>query len=325
MSIAKFSTLSLKDKKVSTFNREKASGGTITSSGAYNIHTFSYTGSEQSFDVTKSTDVQFLIWGAGGADGMTNGSTGGGTGAFVAGEMTVSAGTTIKVIVGGGGQRTTSGAYMAGGGGGYSGIFLTSVSHGNSLLIAGGGGGHAGNNEINGETGSGGRGGALGGSGGNGQPDGRGGNTDGFGKGGSQSAGGAGGASTTAANGSALQGGDAVEKSGSNPQNSGNAFGGGGKGQSSSSWYGPGGGGGGYYGGGGGTNDGGYGGGGGGGSSYYNPSYISKQFSMPGLNGSDGGSLNAPNYSSSFYTAGVGNTTSQGAGGNGLVIIRYLK
>lgn len=150
-------------------------------------------------------------WGAGGGSGSTNNSyadSDGGAGGYAEGTIPSTGSTRqYKVVVGsGGGARSTDGVCTgtsglyggpgagsnslgAGDGGGYSGIFLTSVAHANSILIAGGGGG-AGTNAA---TYKGGVGGGL--TGGSGQ--------DGSATGGTQSAGG----TSSYGNGSALQGG----------------------------------------------------------------------------------------------------------------------
>ena len=204
-----------------------ASTNEILASGAYSgvgtattAITYSYTGTEQTFTVPSGVTSLFLaVWGAGGGQ-FGNSGTGGGGGA-ANGNKTVSASDVLKIIVG---QSVNSGYAFGGGGhddqsvesgnggsgGGYSGIFTTSVAHGNSILIGGGGAGGAYGGVV------GGYGGGTSGQGGQG-----GGNN---GAGGTSSGGGAGAGSGTS--GSALQGGNGY----------GNGSGGGG------GWYGGGGG-----------------------------------------------------------------------------------
>ncbi len=302
------------------FNALSAStGGTITESGGYRIHTFSTPGTF-TLGLLGSANLEVWLWGAGGGDQTTcgAGSNGGGTGAYVLGTISASVGS-YPVLVGGGGAIVTSCNYKPGGGGGYSGIFLSSISQANTLILAGGGGGSAG---VCDEGGGGGGGGAFGSTAGNGYADSRGGNNEGYGRGGGQSSGGAGGTSHTEANGSALQGGNGYGAL-NNVANTGNAIGGGGQGISSNSWYGPGGGGGGYWGGGGGSNDGGYGGGGGGGSSYFNPTYVNNTSSNAGRQGNTGTSLVPFGNTNPYYVSGAGSTNGSSNGGNGLVVIRY--
>lgn len=107
---------------------------------------------------TKKMYVQ--LWGAGGGGGTVGGwsfGANGGGGGYAAGEIFgLSTGTSLilqvgegglvngsRVSFGGGGQanRTGSDNRYGSNGGGYTGLFLNSVSHANSLLIAGGGGG----------------------------------------------------------------------------------------------------------------------------------------------------------------------------------------
>ena len=252
-------------------------------------------------------NVLFKIWAAGG--GGSSGSCGaaGSPGGYVAGTLALTEEATIYVTVGQGGPILTDG--RGSGGGGYSGIFTTSVAHGNALLIAGAGAGSGRGSAANG----GGGGGLIGSAGwvhaGTQGAD--------AGKGGTQSAGGA--ASSGAVAGSALTGGDS--------KNDGNqtaaAFGGGGKGGGDNSAYTAGGGGGGYYGG---SGAGGTGGGGGGGGSSYVGSATSTT-NTQGVRVSGQTATNAPNNSDSEYVAGVGMGGTGGAsntvGGNGLVAYSY--
>lgn len=163
----------------------QATGGTITISGSYKIHTFSYTGSDQIFEVTAGAGViTAYIWGAGGGCFNDGGSFRGGGGGYTTGDVSVSTGSTTVVVgaggdsrgpnagtsalrYGGGGQLTNLG--WGGQGGGLSGLFTGSSqvfnvntpqsgAQARSILISGGGG-------ASGDTGWGGVGGGT--SGGN--------------------------------------------------------------------------------------------------------------------------------------------------------------
>ena len=128
------------------------SGGSITTSGNYRIHTFT---SSSNFVLTKSIACEYLViaggGGGGGNDGgqdFSGGSGGGGAGGYRTGTITPSA-NTHTVTVGGGGSGNNSAA--AGGDGGNS-AFGSIVSGG-----GGGGGGvnNAGSNGRNGGSGGG--------------------------------------------------------------------------------------------------------------------------------------------------------------------------
>ena len=129
--------------------------------------TFSYTASDQTYTPSGKSKMDVFMWGAGGGAGYDYSSSGGGgrhnvtggAGGFT-GTVVITGTPTYKLVVGGRGEATdvTNGygnyayggggrayvgshAGIGGGGGGYSGLFLTSVAHGNSVLIAGGGAG----------------------------------------------------------------------------------------------------------------------------------------------------------------------------------------
>lgn len=220
------------------------------------------------YDVTvaTATPMFFKVWGAGG--GGSSASNSGGRGGYAEGFITLQPNTTYKVVVGGPGQtgnwnlgvaggspgggglcgRTNSGTAWRGSGGGYSGIFVGTETHANSLLIAGGGGGGA--DPANAAGGNGG--GTTGGTGpqpANGGP----------GGGGTQTQGGA--AGTTGANYSA-------------GNTAGSALTGGKGATTLTTTYSGAGGGGGYYGGGGGGGNNTAGGNGGGGSGYLHPTLV---------------------------------------------------
>ena len=116
------------------------------------------------------TTVTAEVFGAGGGEG--SGTSGdGGDGGIVKASKSLAYGTVLKIVVGNGGtgyapsltgalEGNTSdpmrGGYIysdetnqtGGQGGSGSGVFVTSVSHGNSQVVAGGGGGGAGNNNA---------------------------------------------------------------------------------------------------------------------------------------------------------------------------------
>jgi hypothetical protein len=126
-------------------------GGTITISGEYTIHSFttpgSYTGSS-SFIPAFSGNVEVLLVGGGGGGGGRLGGGGGGGGVIYMPSVSVVAGTSYPVVVGAGGTSGNNGqvsrvfdASAAGGG--------TSGVHDIGIGTAGGsGGGAASNNNI---------------------------------------------------------------------------------------------------------------------------------------------------------------------------------
>ena len=135
--------------------------------------------------MTKGGSFKVKMWGGGG----NTGSGLGGVGGFSSGTVTFAKNQVFKIAVGGAGGQGTGGAngggngdgyVLRGAGGGYTGIFVTSVSQGNSVLIAGGGGGSGNPNGsiyyggagggINGRAGAGGTDGAPQNGGGSGGP-----------------------------------------------------------------------------------------------------------------------------------------------------------
>src|SRR5262249_3353793 len=75
---------------------------------------FSYTGSNQTFVVPDNvTSIFVKLWGAGGSGGS---GTGGG-GGFTSGNLAVTPGETLILIVGGGGLHNMNGFHAFGGGG----------------------------------------------------------------------------------------------------------------------------------------------------------------------------------------------------------------
>jgi hypothetical protein len=125
---------------------------------------FGYTGAAQSFMVpTGVTSLHVSLWGAGGGSAFGSTTGGGGAGAYVTGDLSVTSGESLTLIVGGGGETGAGtggfggggngGAGGAGingpspngaGGGGLSGIFSSSTIIGaNALVVAGAGGGNS--------------------------------------------------------------------------------------------------------------------------------------------------------------------------------------
>lgn len=307
-----------------------ATGGTITTSiinnELYNIHTFSYTGSDQTFSVSNIGSlgyVEVYMWGGAGGGANAEGySDSGGPGGYAYGILSVKnfLSSSILVQVGSGGGVSSGGTsrptrpypagglpalrtgYICGAGGGRSGLFISSISAANALLIAGGGGGGAGHGgggttAANGTTGGGG-----GGSTGGGAR-----SVDGslVTNGGTQSSPGS--YQNTGLVGTApaqLQGGDA---------GNGTNFGSGG-------WNSAGGGGDGWYGGG--CQEAHVGGGGG--SGYYHPSFVTNASLQATTVGSGKvSSTNPPQTGSTYYSSGIGVGNANAAGGNGKVVIVY--
>jgi len=215
-------------------NNSGITGGSVTTAGGYRIHTYGYTGGDQTFSVTSPTgningadvilkNVEMYIYGAGGGAGQPQSwgrwSSGAG-GGFASGTVSRMFSDTFNVVVpqGGGGGNTGRSAYGGGGAGvswgngggsGYGGVFQNNTrSQANAVLIAGGGGGGGASRVASDGCGSGNRGGAGGGSVGQ---DGESVDTDANGKGGTQSAGGLGAnrSGSQRESGTALQGGNA--------------------------------------------------------------------------------------------------------------------
>ena len=252
--------------------------------------TFDFTGAVQTYTVPLGvTSIQIEAWGA---QGQNSGSSTGGNGGYVSGEIDVTPGDILYVYVGGqngfngGGLDGGGGGYTAGRGGGASDVRIGGMTFSDRVIVAGGGGG-AGRGTCSSQDGGdggwpGGTGGwgdgVQGGSGtliGGGSCSGSGGcalccSSSLGGGGGGQDGGGAQGGYGTAVGGTGgACGGDNSSYSGgcSNEAGGGGCFGTGGNGINPSCNGGGGGGGGGYYGGGsGGAN---WGSGGGGGSSYF--------------------------------------------------------
>ena len=266
---------------------------------------FFYTGSDQYFKVPMNvTKISVKLWGGGGAGSAFNNQACGGSAGFVSGDLAVTPGDMLRIVVGYGGFSDGQNAYggggkgvngQSGGGGGRSAIRL---KNGTADLVTAGGGGGAADDDGGSKIAYGGAGGGT--TGGNGgvsnatYP-------NAAGKGGTQIAGGAGGGIYTGHNGSngtAYQGGNG----------------------NSRDWEG-GGGGGGYYGGGGGAGY--YGGGGGGGSSYVG-GLTGTVTNAQGASGTDGFEKAPGGSSDADYISGIGTGGKTGIGGGpGLVIIYW--
>ena len=262
--------------------------------------------------ILETVNVRVKCWGAAGGGY-------GGTGGFAQGRITMTAGQTYKIRVGGGGKTASnSGGYAGGFGGGglcgqsassasdrrvgsaggLTGLFINSVSQGNSRIVAGGGGGGR-------------RGGGGGGSSGQRGTDtgnGRGGN------GGTQNAGGVRGINRVnqynigSTNGSALTGGRGASGTSRN--------------------YSGGGGGGGYWGGGGGSGNNYQGGSGGGGSGYLSGTSIvfADRVNQVGSQAYNT-TRNAPYHTDVDYINNAGRSTSYNIGvsqPNGLAVFRPI-
>ena len=289
-----------------------------------------YSGADQTFTVpTGITSVSVRAWGAAGGGANSAWYTiqgGGAAGGFASGTVAVTPSQVMTVVVGeggipnslvttygGGGQggdTTNTNNARGGSGGGYSGIFAPGgKTAANARILAGGGGG-ASPGADGAAAGAGGGGGATGGQ-------------DALparsGRGGTQVAGGA--AGTTNGNCNVLPTAGAQFQGGR----------GGNSGLGTIAHEGGGGGGGGYFGGGGGicqSNNSGQNGGGGGGSSFITGTGVTAGATAAGGNflntgAACTGTANSGGAGDALYTAGIGQGSCYGTGGNGEVIIQY--
>ena len=317
-------------------NGVAATGGFIYSIGGRSHlgQAFNTQGADNFIVPDGITNISVKAWGAGGGGGGggTTGSGGaGGGGGYVAGNIAVTPGETLKIYVGGGGQggsSITGGGSNGGSGGGGGGH--SSIYRGNTplMIIAGGGGGGGSRQATTGSNGGAG-GGTTGQTGSTNYS-----NNGNGGGGASQSNGGNGGTSTNNSGtaGSSLTGGLGADgRSATTGADGGGGFGGletggnGGLGNVNTIRAGGGGGGSGWYGGGGGggtssTNNS-SGGGGGGGSSY--TSGVTSVTNTAGNNQSPG-NANEP-VRNGASEGGNGGTGSQGGsdGANGAIFISY--
>ena len=282
-------TSSLKARPPTSYNvfdvSLRASGGTITTDGSYTIHSFTTVGTS-TFTISDPVIVDYLVIAGGGAGGLGGGGGGGGAGGVLSGTTTLSAGS-HTITVGAGGPSVFNDNQGSDGG---------SSSIGTLIVTTGGGGGGAWNIPNGRPGGSGGgqnarNGGTSGGTGIPGQ------GFDGAPQSNGTTSGGGGGAGGT---GSGQTGGIGIT---SNITGTIKYYAGGGGGGGSNYWgsgpgvaYGAT-----YY-----VTDGTYGGGNGG---YINGSSPPYTNALPNTGGGGGGQ--------------EGNQGPSGAGGSGIVIIRY--
>ncbi len=141
-------------------------------------HVFNYTGGVQTYTAPETGYFKLEAWGAsgGGSSNQTIGSHAG-LGGYTSGEIYLTKGQTIQIIVGGQGKLATAlgtgGGYNGGGNGGPSGyggggatdFRLSGSSLNNRVMVAGGGGGSDNAGDVSGgiDDGSGGAGGIIGG------------------------------------------------------------------------------------------------------------------------------------------------------------------
>jgi len=118
----------------------RATGGTVTTSGEYTIHTFTSSGT---FEVTDSTltEVDVLVVGGGGAGGMDSGGGGGGGAVLYSASKTLSS-SSITVTVSNGGVYSASDG--DGGASAFDGMVANGGKGGKSLEEYDGGGKHGG-------------------------------------------------------------------------------------------------------------------------------------------------------------------------------------
>ena len=94
-----------------------ATGGTVSTVDGFKYHTFTTTGSSQSFQITSGGgDVEYLIVGGGGGGGGGNAGGGGGGGGVITWKIANMEPGTHTITVGGGGYGSTSGGTAAEGG-----------------------------------------------------------------------------------------------------------------------------------------------------------------------------------------------------------------
>jgi len=126
-----------------------ASGGTITSTDSYTIHTFTTLGTS-TFTATSTRTVEVLIVGGGGGGGSNLGGGGGGGGVVYMPAVNITSGTNYSIVVGDGGNSNTNGqnstAFGATAAGGGKGGIYDNV---NGTAGGSGGGAGANNNLLN--------------------------------------------------------------------------------------------------------------------------------------------------------------------------------
>ena len=196
-------------------------GGTLTTSGGNQIHTFTSSGT---LSPLTPVTASYLIVAGGGGGGYGSGGGGGGAGGLLTSSTTIYSGATYVVTIGAGGAGATSA------GNGTSGVASSIAGTGLTTLSStgGGAGGGNGNAGSTGGSGGGGSGLAAGGSATSGQ-----GNTGGTAVG--NTGGGGGGAGAVGANGTGVVGGNGGAGSASSISGSSVTYAGGGGGASGSS------------------------------------------------------------------------------------------
>ena len=94
-----------------------ATGGTVSTVDGFNYHTFTTTGSSQSFEITSGGgDVEYLIVAGGGGGGGGNAGGGGGGGGVITGKIANMVIGTHTITVGGGGNGSVAGGTSLEGG-----------------------------------------------------------------------------------------------------------------------------------------------------------------------------------------------------------------
>ena len=268
-------------------NKSTVTGGNVTTSGSYTIHTFTSSGTLEVSNAAKS-GVDYLLVAGGGGGGSTRAAGGGGGGMTVTTGATIPVGTYTITVGGAGAGAVTNGNGNTSGSDGGSSSFGSIAS-----VVGGGGGGGQGQPGRSGGSGGGGSDGQNGASGTSGQGNSGGNSTGSCGGGGGGGKGGAGG-----------QGNDATDSGGS-----GGAAGASNYSGSTVNYSG---------GGGGGSRDNGpygNGGGGGAGNGGQNGSNLAGNASA-NQGGGGGGGARYHGASAASYNGGNG--------GSGIVIIRYL-
>ena len=137
-------TFSSNSFNVPRLSKQKATGGVITTSGSYTIHTFLSSGN---FFANSSLDIEYLVVAGGGAGGSGGYGGGGGAGGYRTASTSVAGGTSLSAVVGSGGSNATSNNV---GSNGNDSVFAGTTSSG------GGGGGSSLGNGLSGGSGGGG-------------------------------------------------------------------------------------------------------------------------------------------------------------------------
>lgn len=101
---------------------------------------FNYSGSITQYDVTTSGIYDITAFGAQGGNGNGNGFGSGGAGAEIGGDISLTSGQILQILVGGMGGEVKGGGWGGGGGGSFVALG-NSVSTSTPLVVAGGGGG----------------------------------------------------------------------------------------------------------------------------------------------------------------------------------------